>query len=179
MIHQFFGKDFDRLFVGFDEQLNRMSKLHDEITRNIPNYPPYNIKKVDENRYVIEMAVAGFSKSEIDIEFADDKLIVRGKAKEDDQQTNYLFNGLANRAFTRSFVLNDQVEIKGAALTNGLLQIGLERIIPEHKKPRKIEVSDEPSTVTEFAALNTPQNPELLLEKEEVPLRKAASRKSR
>ena len=69
-IHQFFGKDFDRFFVGFDEQINRMAKLHDEMTRNIPNYPPYNIKKVDENKYVIEMAVAGFSKSEIEIEFA-------------------------------------------------------------------------------------------------------------
>ena len=173
-IHQFFGKDFDRFFVGFDEQINRMAKLHDEMTRNIPNYPPYNIKKVDENKYVIEMAVAGFSKSEIEIEFAEDKLIVKGKAKEDDKQ-NYLFNGLANRAFTRTFALNDQVEIKGAALVNGLLQIGLERIIPEHKKPRKIEVSDEPSTVTEFAALQTPATPELLLEEE--PLKKAASRK--
>ena len=91
-------------------------------------------------------------------------------------RSNYIFNGLANRAFTRSFVLNDEVEIKGAALVNGLLQIGLERIIPEHKKPRKIEVSDEPTTVTEFAALNT-SSPELLLEKQ--PLKKAASRKSK
>ncbi len=166
VLHQFFGKDFDRFFVGFDEQINRMAKLHDEIAKNIPNYPPYNIKKVDENRYVIEMAVAGFSKSEIDIEFADDKLIVKGKAKEDEDQSNYLFNGLANRAFTRTFALNDQVEIKGAALVNGLLQIGLERIIPEHKKPKKIEVSDEPNSVSEFAALNPKAaSPELLLEK--------------
>jgi molecular chaperone IbpA len=164
VLHQFFGKDFDRFFVGFDEQINRMAKLHDEIAKNIPNYPPYNIKKVDEHRYVIEMAVAGFSKSEIEIEFADDKLIVKGKAKEEDT-SNYLFNGLANRAFTRTFALNDQVEIKGASLVNGLLQIGLERIIPDHKKPRKIEVSDEPSTVSEFAALNPKAEPELLLEK--------------
>lgn len=173
LIHQYFGKDFDRFFVGFDDQINRMAKFHDEVAKNIPNYPPYNIKKVDENLYVIEMAVAGFSKSEIEIEFADDKLIVKGKAKEDDK-TNYLFNGLANRAFTRSFVLNDQVEIKGAALVNGLLQIGLERIIPEHKKPRKIDISDEPSTVSEFAALNKPANPELLLEEQE---KVAAARK--
>jgi len=166
VLHQFFGKDFDRFFVGFDEQLARMQKMHDEIAKNIPNYPPYNIKKVDDNRYVIEMAVAGFSKSEIDIEFADDKLVIKGKVKEDEEQTNYLFNGLANRAFTRTFALNDQVEIKGAAIVNGLLQIGLERIIPEHKKPRKIEVSDEGNSVSEFAALNLKQvDPELLLEK--------------
>lgn len=176
LIQQLFGKDFDRFFVGFDDQIHRMAKLHDEISKNIPNYPPYNIKKVDEHRYVIEMAVAGFSKSEIDIEFADDKLVVKGKVK-DEETSNYLFNGLANRAFTRTFALNDQVEIKGASLINGLLQIGLERIIPEHKKARKIEVSDEPSTVSEFAALNKPTNPELLLEEEEP--RKVASRKSK
>lgn len=166
LLPSFFGKDFDRFFVGFDEQLARMQKMHDEIAKNIPNYPPYNIKKVDDNRYVIEMAVAGFSKSEIDIEFADDKLVIKGKVKEDTDESNYLFNGLANRAFTRTFALNDQVEIKGAALVNGLLQIGLERIIPEHKKPRKIEVSDEANSVSEFAALNLKQvEPELLLEK--------------
>lgn len=166
LLPSFFGKDFDRFFVGFDEQLARMQKMHDEIAKNIPNYPPYNIKKVDDNRYVIEMAVAGFSKSEIDIEFADDKLVIKGKVKEDIDESNYLFNGLANRAFTRTFALNDQVEIKGAALVNGLLQIGLERIIPEHKKPRKIEVSDEANSVSEFAALNLKQvEPELLLEK--------------
>lgn len=174
LLSQFLGKDFDRFFVGFDEQFTRMAKLHDEIAKNIPNYPPYNIKKVDENRYVIEMAVAGFSKSEIDIEFSEDKLIVRGKAKEDDQ-SQYLFNGLASRAFTRTFALNDQVEIKGASLINGLLQIGLERIIPEHKKPRKIEVSDEPNTISEYAALNATAKPELLLEEE--PMKKAAARK--
>lgn len=170
-------RDFDKFFVGFDEQINRMQKLHDDIAKNIPNYPPYNIKKIDDNKYVIEMAVAGFAKSDIEVEFADDKLIIKGNAKEDNGSSEYLFNGLANRAFTRSFVLNDQVEIKGAALVNGLLQIALERIIPEHKKPRKIEVSDEPNSVSEYAALNVKSEPELLLE--EQPLKKAATRKAR
>lgn len=144
------GKDFDKYFVGFDDQFNRLAKMHDDLTKNIPNYPPYNIKKVDDNKYVIEIAVAGFSKSEIEVEFADDKLIVRGNAKED-AATDYLFKGIAARNFTRTFALNDQVEIKSAGLVNGMLQIALERIIPEHKKPKKIEVSEEPSTVTEFA----------------------------
>ena len=172
LLQQYFGKDFDRLFVGFDDQFNRISKLQDELSKSVPNYPPYNIKKVDENRYVIEMAVAGFSKSELDIEFVEDKLIVRGKVKEDDKST-YLFNGLANRAFTRTFALNDQIEIKGAALVNGLLQIALERIIPDHKKPRKIDLSDEPSTISEFSAMNAPAfNPELLLEGQEGKIKK-------
>jgi molecular chaperone IbpA len=157
------GKDFDKLFVGFDDQFNKLSKMHDDLTKHIPNYPPYNIKKVDDTRYVIELAVAGFSKSEIEIEFVDDKLIVKGNAKEDASSPyDYLFQGIAARNFTRTFALNDQIEIKGAALVNGMLKIGLEKIIPEHKKPKKIEVSEEGSTVSEFASKN-PQ-PQLLVE---------------
>ena len=149
-------KDFDKYFVGFDDQFNRLAKMHDDLTKNIPNYPPYNIKKIDDKKYVIEMAVAGFSKSEIEVEFADDKLIVKGNAKED-ESTDYLFKGIAARNFTRTFALNDQVEIKGAGLINGMLQIALERIIPEHKKPKKIEVEDEASTVSAYAAKNPKQ----------------------
>jgi molecular chaperone IbpA len=137
-----FGRDlqlFDKFFIGFDDQLNRMAKMHDDITKNIPNYPPYNIKKVADNKYVVEIAVAGFSKSEIEVEFVEDKLIVKGNAKED-PSTDYLFKGIAARNFTRTFVLNDQIEIKGADMFNGMLQIALERIIPDHKKPRKINI---------------------------------------
>lgn len=151
-----FGKDFDKLFVGFDDTYNRITKLHDDLTKNIPNYPPYNIKKVDDNRYVIEIAVAGFSKSEIEVEFADDKLIVKGNAKDDDT-SDWLYKGIATRNFTRTFALDDKIEIKGAALVNGMLKIALEKIIPDHKKPKKIEVADEPSTVSEFASKNKPQ----------------------
>jgi molecular chaperone IbpA len=135
----FFSSPF---FVGFDDQFNRLSKLHDDLTKNIPNYPPYNIKKTDENKYTIEIAVAGFSKSEIDIEFVEDKLIIKGNAK-DDTTSDFLFKGIAARAFTRTFALNDQVEIKDAELINGMLKIALERIIPDHKKPRKIEIKDK------------------------------------
>jgi molecular chaperone IbpA len=134
--------DYDKFFIGFDEQLNRMAKMHDDITKNIPNYPPYNIKKVGDNKYVVEIAVAGFSKSEIEVEFVDDKLIVKGNAKEDPTM-DYLFKGIAARNFTRTFLLNDQIEIKGADMFNGMLQIALERIIPDHKKPRKIDIGTD------------------------------------
>lgn len=157
-------KDFDRLFVGFDDTYNRIAKMHDDLTKNIPNYPPYNIKKVDDNKYVIEIAVAGFSKSEIEIEFADDKLTVKGNAGDDTGATDWLYKGIATRNFTRTFALDDKIEIKGAALVNGLLQIGLEKIIPDHKKPKKIEVSDDSSTVSEFAS----GSKQLLLEEEDV-----------
>lgn len=132
-------KDFDKFFVGFDDQFNRLQKLHDDVTRNIPNYPPYNIKKTGENTYVIELAVAGFGKSGIEIEMDGGKLVVRGTTTEDDN-AEYLFKGIANRAFTRSFALNDQIEVKDAELFNGMLKVFLERIIPEEKKPKKIEV---------------------------------------
>lgn len=135
-------KDFEKFFVGYDDQFNRLAKMHDDFAKNIPNYPPYNIKKTDENKYVVEIAVAGFSKSEIEIEFAEDKLIVSGKASEDDG-AEWLHKGIAARNFTRTFALNDQVEVKGADMFNGMLKIFLERIIPEHKKPRKIEIKGE------------------------------------
>ena len=156
-------KDFDKLFVGFDDQFSKLSKMHDDLTKHIPNYPPYNIRKVNDNTYVIEIAVAGFSKSEIEVEFADDKLIVSGNAQDDDS-ADWLYKGIATRNFTRTFALDDKIEIKGAALINGMLKIALEKIIPDHKKPKKIEVSDEPTSVSEFAS----KNKQLLMEEDDV-----------
>jgi len=156
-------KDMDKFFVGFDEQFNRLAKLHDDWTKNIPNYPPYNIKKVEDNKYVIELAVAGLSKQDIEITLEDNKLIVKGNAQSDND--NFVFKGIATRAFTRAFALDDQIEIKDAAMINGMLKIALERIIPEHRKPRKIEVKDEPSAVTEFISSKKPQ---LLVEDHEI-----------
>lgn len=149
-------KDFDKVFVGFSDTYNRFAKIHDDLTKSIPNYPPYNIEKVADNKYVIEMAVAGFSKSEIEIEVENDKLIVRGNVKEDDP-SNYLFKGIAARNFTRTFALDDQIEVKGAGMFNGMLQIALERIVPEHKKAKKIDISDEAPTMSAYAQYNTKQ----------------------
>lgn len=150
--------NLDKFFVGFDDQFNRMAKLHDDFTKNIPNYPPYNIKKTGDNTYVIELAVAGFAKQDIEIEFADDKLIIKGNTK-DDESSDFLFKGIAARNFTRTFVLDDQIEIKDAAMLNGMLKIALERIIPDHKKPKKIEVKDSDDVVT------TKSNKQFLAEK--------------
>ena len=142
---QIFGesfKDFDKFFVGFDDQFNRLQKLHDDITKNIPNYPPYNIRKVDDTHYVIEMAVAGFGQNEIDIEIDGGKLVVKGNVSKE-AEDNFLFKGIANRAFTRTFALNDQVEVKDAELFNGMLKIALERLIPETQKPKKVAVKSK------------------------------------
>lgn len=133
-------KDFDKFFVGFDDQFNKLAKLHDDLTKNIPNYPPYNIRKTGENTYTIEMAVAGFGQGEIDIEIDGGKLIVRGNTSSEESEGDYLFKGIAQRAFTRTFAIDDQIEVKDAELFNGMLKVALERIIPEHKKPKKVEV---------------------------------------
>jgi molecular chaperone IbpA len=139
----FIPKDIDKFFVGYDKVFNELQKFHDGVAKNIPNYPPYNIKKTDENKYVIEMAVAGFGKSDIEIETEGDKLVIKGNSSQDESDTNTLYQGLAFRPFTRMFTLNDQVEINGAELVNGLLKVSLERIIPDEKKPKKVEIVEK------------------------------------
>jgi molecular chaperone IbpA len=138
-----FGETFDRFFVGFDDQFNRLAKMHDELTKGVPNYPPYNIRKTGDNTYVVEMAVAGFGKQDIEIELTDNKMIVKGNASSDEPENNFLWKGIASRNFTRTFALEDQIEVKDAELLNGMLRVFLERIIPEHKKPKKVEVKEK------------------------------------
>jgi len=135
-------KDFDKFFVGFEESAKQLQTLHDELTKNIPNYPPYNIRKNDENSYTIELAVAGFGESEIDIEIDDGKLVVRGKvdSSTDESTDSFLHRGIATRAFTRAFAIDDHIEVKNAELFNGMLKIALERLVPEEKKPKKVPV---------------------------------------
>jgi molecular chaperone IbpA len=135
-------KDFDKFFVGFDESAKQLQSLHADLTKNIPNYPPYNIRKNDENHYTIEIAVAGFGQNEIDIEIDGGKLIVKGNvdATLDALEDNFLFKGIATRAFTRAFAIDDHIEVKNAELFNGMLKIALERMVPETQKPKKVPV---------------------------------------
>jgi len=137
-------KDFDRFFVGFDPLVRKISEATEQATRlaQEAKYPPYNIKKVDDNRYVIEMAVAGFGKQDIELELAGDKLVVKGCHNQQQTESQFLYQGLAMRPFTRQFTLADNVEIRGAQLLNGILKIGLEAIIPEANKPKKIDIQD-------------------------------------
>lgn len=125
--------------VGFESIFKRLAEMSETMPK-IPTYPPYNIKKIDENKYVIEMAVAGFGRQDIELELEDGKLTVKGNVTADDGE--YLFKGIAERAFTRQFTLADTVEVKNADLINGMLKIWLERFIPEEKKPKKIPVGE-------------------------------------
>ena len=142
-IKDVFGRDlpgFDKMFVGFDGHLNRVNKLYDSLAKDVPNYPPYNIRKIDDNKYIVEIAVAGFAKQDIEIELCENKLIIKGSIKDDSD--NFLFKGIASRAFTRTFALDDTIEVKNADMLNGMLRIALESIIPESKKPKKIDIND-------------------------------------
>jgi len=136
---------FDKYFVGYEPMLKRFEEAQETLSKVIPNYPPYNIVKVDDNKYVIEMAVAGFGKHNLDLTLDGGSLVVSGNsaiAAEDDAAGEYMYKGIADRAFTRKFSLADTVEIKNAELINGMLKIWLENIIPDSKKPKKIDITD-------------------------------------
>jgi len=130
-------------FVGFDNLFNELERLVEGTApqRNT-SFPPHNIIKVDDNKYVVEMAVAGFGQDEVDVEIQDGILIVKGE-KKDQTEVDYLYRGIATRSFTKSIRLSESIEVRGAQFKDGILKIALENIIPEHKKPRKVEFSKE------------------------------------
>lgn len=134
-----FANDLSKGAIGFDQVLQRISEASEYLPK-IPAYPPYNVKKVDEEHYVIEMAVAGFGKHNLDIELKDGVLTITGNTEA--EEGDYLHKGIANRAFTRKFTIADSVEVKNAELANGMLKIFLERFIPEEAKPKKIDILD-------------------------------------
>ena len=126
---------FFRTTVGFDRLLNLL-----ESADTAGGYPPYNIERSDENNYRVTIAVAGFGEKDLGVEVRDGVLTVTGK-REDADKASYLHQGIAGRAFERSFQLAEHVEVKGARLENGLLHIDLERVVPEEKKPRRIVIN--------------------------------------
>lgn len=136
-------KDFDKVFVGFDDQFKKMQALHDDLTKDIPNYPPFNVRK-DGNTYTIEIAVAGFATNEIDVTIDGGKLVVKGNTQSvESEGTDYLFKGIANRAFTRAWAIGDSYEVKDAELFNGILKIALDKLVPEEAKPKKVPVKSK------------------------------------
>tara|TARA_B100000029_G_scaffold485449_1_gene538766 strand:- start:2318 stop:2761 length:444 start_codon:yes stop_codon:yes gene_type:complete len=130
---------FDSIFDEFDRMLDSVDRGHINA-----NYPPYNIKKINENEYIIEVALAGFSREDIDVELKDKTLIVRNKAKDkvvDSESNDVIHKGISTRQFERAFTIAEDIKVKDAELKNGLLSINLEKIIPEEKKPRLIKVN--------------------------------------
>jgi molecular chaperone IbpA len=131
-----------RFAVGFDRMFNDLHRTAG--TLNSTNYPPYNIIKTAENTYVVEIAVAGFEESELDVEVKEGELIVKGEkqSKEDEEtKVDYLHQGIANRNFLRTFALAENVEVQNASVKNGVLAITVEHIVPESAKPKKIAIT--------------------------------------
>jgi molecular chaperone IbpA len=131
--------------IGFEPILKRLNALAADLPK-IPTFPPYNIKKLSDSKYAIELAVAGLSKSDIEIEMKDGTLTIRGKSDSTADLDSYIVKGIADRAFTRQFTLADTIEVKNAELVNGMLKIMLEQFIPEEKKAKKIEIDDNASS---------------------------------
>jgi len=130
--------------VGFDPIFDRFERMFDDDFFSTPmvNYPPYNIVKTGDYTYDIELALAGFSKKDIDVQYEDGIVTVKSihETKEQEEKDGVLHRGISKRHFTKSFTVADDVVVNGAELKDGLLKISLERIIPEAKKARAIEV---------------------------------------
>ena len=120
--------------IGFDTVFDRLSQNIDNSS-----YPPYNIRKVGEFDYTIELALAGFSKKDIEVKVVDGVITIKS-IKENSEDDETLYRGISYRKFTKKFSLADDMEVNGAKLDNGLLSIDLERIVPEEKKPRTIDI---------------------------------------
>ena len=137
-------KSFDPFTVGFDRFYRDLEEISKSTTKAV-SYPPYNIKRKGDE-FIIEIAVAGFSKEAIAIEYKDRTLTIKGEQKGSKEEgVEYLHNGLAGRSFTRSFGLADTVEITGATLVDGILTVNCKQLIPEHLKPKTIEIMCGPA----------------------------------
>jgi len=124
--------------VGFDRVFDQLQNYASHNATS-SGFPPYNIRKEGEFSYVIDMALAGFSKNDIEVEVADGLLTVRS-VKENEENEESIYRGISYRKFNRKFTLADEIVVKDASLENGMLVISLERIVPEEKKPRKIKI---------------------------------------
>jgi molecular chaperone IbpA len=124
-----------RSSVGFD----RLFDMLENSSFSGENYPPFDLIKLDDNRFRIEVAVAGFRRDEIDITSQQNQLLITGR-RSDDEGSNYVHRGIANRSFERRFALADHIQVRGADLKDGMLSIDLVREVPEAMKPRKIEI---------------------------------------
>ncbi len=135
--------------LGYDQFLRMADRLLTGTGESAGDsgFPPHNIIKVDENRYLIEMAVAGFTKDDIAINVQENVLTIRSDRPIADKTVQppvvYIHRGIGARKFTKSIQLAETVEVRGASLTNGILQIDLENVIPDHRKPRKVEIGTQ------------------------------------
>jgi len=129
------------LSVGFDDVFNHFESMFDYDTVNVSNYPPYNIVKTGDNKYDVEVALAGFNKKDINVSVENGMLTIESKDdKSKDKDGEVIHKGISKRYFKKSFTISDDVEVKGAELKDGMLRVSMEKIIPEAKKLRTIDI---------------------------------------
>lgn len=140
------AKSLDPFTIGFEDVISQIGKVQSNMSKSIPGFPPYNIKQIKDNKYVIEMAVAGFAKTDIEITLDGDKLIIKGNSKDTEPTEisafEYIHKGIANRNFERTFTLADSVEIKDAEIVNGMLNIWLENMVKVQDAIKKINIKE-------------------------------------
>ena len=137
--------DFERALgfsIGFDSMFDRLLGDSTQHVSNSQGYPPYNIRKDGDVKYFIEMAVAGLSEEDLEVELKESVLEIRSKQSTEDE-ANYVHRGIAKRTFERSFTLSDDIVVKGCDLTNGMLIVELEKVIPEEKRARLIPIGSK------------------------------------
>ena len=127
--------------IGFDRFFHDVENLMNQ-PETTSSFPPHNVIKLEDNKYVVELAVAGFKKSEISIKTVDGILEIKGQKSNDDKDIQYLHKGIGTRSFIKKLQLAETVEVRGAQFVDGILSIGLENVVPENKKPKEIMISD-------------------------------------
>ena len=127
--------------IGFDSMFDRLLGPSTQHVSNNQGYPPYNIRKDGDTKYFIEMAVAGLSEEDLEVELKETVLEIRSKQSTEDE-ANYVHRGIAKRTFERAFTLSDDIVVKGCDLTNGMLTVELEKVIPEEKRARLIPIGN-------------------------------------
>ena len=128
--------------IGFDSMFDRLLGPSTQYVSNSQGYPPYNIRKEGDTKYFIELAVAGLSEDDLEVELKESVLEIRSKQSTEDE-ANYVHRGIAKRSFMRSFTLSDDIVVKGCGLVNGMLTVELEKIIPEEKRARLIPIGSK------------------------------------
>ena len=129
----------DPFFIGVDRELNRFRHASEVAAKQ--SYPPYDLLKIDDDNYMLKLAVAGFTKNEVDISVENNTLTISGEVVTDDEESfDYLHKGIAMRKFTRTFALGEYMEVISAEMDNGLLYVSVRREVPEEKKPKQITI---------------------------------------
>ena len=126
--------------VGFDELFDHFNNTLEYTVKQQTSYPPYNINKIDDLNFQVEMALAGFSKKDIEVKYADNQLTIKSVDSDDKVEKETLHRGISKRKFSRTFTLAEDMKVNGAELKDGMLLIELEKIVPEEKKPRTIDI---------------------------------------